>query len=65
MGEHNCYHKDVQECIRLKAYKIWEKEGCKDGLDLDYWLIAEKTVKNHEGEKTAFIKTASLCEGEI
>ena len=45
MGEHNCYMNDAQECIRKKAYELWEKEGRKKGRDLDYWLKAEKIVK--------------------
>jgi hypothetical protein len=45
MGEHNCFQGDVGECIKKKAYEIWEKNGCKPGRDLEYWLIAEKTVK--------------------
>ena len=45
MGEHNCYKTDAKECIKKKAYELWEKEGRKQGCDLNYWLIAEKTVK--------------------
>ena len=45
MGEHNCYRIDLQECIKRKAYELWEKDGCRQGHDLYYWLIAEKTVK--------------------
>ena len=45
MGEHNCYMNDIQECIKKKAYELWEKDGRKHGRDLDYQRIAEKTVK--------------------
>jgi len=45
MGEHNCYRKDEAECIKKKAYELWEKDGRKQGRDLDYWLNAEKAVK--------------------
>ncbi len=45
MGEHNCYHHDLKECIKKKARELWEKEGCKQGRDLDYWLKAEQAVK--------------------
>ncbi len=44
MGEHNCHRKDARECIKKKAYELWEKDGRKQGRDLHYWLIAEKTV---------------------
>ena len=45
MGEHNCYMNDAQGCIKKKAYELWEKEGRKNGRDMDYWLKAEKMVK--------------------
>ncbi len=45
MGEHNCYMKDSAECIRKKAYELWEKDGRKKNCDLQYWFKAEKAVK--------------------
>ena len=47
MGEHNCYRKDEKECIRQKAYELWDKEGRKKERDLHYWLIAEKIVEGN------------------
>ena len=47
MGEHNCYMNNPQEFIKKKAYELWDKEGRKQGRDLDYWLKAEKSVKTH------------------
>ena len=41
-----CDKKNAAECIKKKAYELWEKEGRKKGRDLDYWLKAEKVVKN-------------------
>ena len=45
MGEHNCYKTDVTECIKKKAFELWEKDGRKDGCALHYWLMAENAVK--------------------
>lgn len=45
MGEHNCFKTEESECIKKKAKELWEKDGCKQGRDLDYWLNAEKAVK--------------------
>ena len=45
MGEHNCFKTDESECIKKKAKELWEKDGRKQGRDLDYWLNAEKAVK--------------------
>lgn len=37
---------DLTEYIKVKAKELWEKDGCKQGRDLDYWLQAEKIVKS-------------------
>ena len=41
-----CRKADLTDCIRKKAYELWQKDGCKQGRDFDYWLQAEKIVKN-------------------
>jgi len=35
---------DIQDAIRLHAYKIYEQRGREHGHDLDDWLIAEAEV---------------------
>ena len=40
-----CNKKDAAECIKKKAYELWDKDGRKQGCDLNYWLKAEKAVK--------------------
>ncbi len=55
MGEHNCYGSDVHTCIQHTAYELWEKEGHKQGHDLEYWLRAEDAVHGH-GSKKAHTK---------
>lgn len=45
MGEHNCFKTNEPECIKKKAKELWEKDGCKQGRELDYWLNAEKAVR--------------------
>jgi hypothetical protein len=27
---------DAQECIKKKAYELWDKDGRKNGRELDY-----------------------------
>jgi len=44
-------NKDLTECIKVKAKELWEKDGCKQGRDLDYWLQAEKVVKSQTATK--------------
>jgi len=41
-----CSKKDVSECIKKKAYELWEKDGRKQGCDMNYWLKAEKAIKS-------------------
>jgi hypothetical protein len=36
---------ELTNCIKEKAKELWEKDGCKQGRDLDYWLQAEKIIK--------------------
>lgn len=45
MGKLNCQKNDQAECIQKKAYELWQKDGCKQGRDQDYWLIAEKKIQ--------------------
>ena len=47
MGEHNCYVHDVHKCIEKKAHELWEKDGCQQGRDVEYWLLAEMHFHTH------------------
>jgi len=40
-----CKKINMADCVKAKAKELWEKDGCKQGRDLDYWLQAEKIVK--------------------
>lgn len=37
---------ELTNSIEKKAKELWEKDGCKQGNDLSYWLQAEKIVKS-------------------
>ena len=47
--------------IRLIAYRIWEKEGCCHGHDIEYWLKAEVIWKEQPTQEPVpeSIKTES------
>ena len=45
MAKKSC-NMDLTNCIKQKAKDLWEKDGCKQGRDLDYWLQAENIVKS-------------------
>lgn len=32
--------------IALRAWEIWQREGCPEGRDLDHWLRAERELMN-------------------
>ena len=46
-----CCNMDLINCIKEKAKELWEKDGCKQNRDLDYWLRAEKIVKSQVNTK--------------
>ncbi len=35
---------DLQAWIALRAYELYEQEGCCDGYDVDHWLEAEREI---------------------
>jgi len=41
---------DVQEQVRLCAYKLYEQRGSEHGRDLDDWLQAESEVTQQKAK---------------
>ena len=37
---------NISDSIKKKAYELWEKDGRKQGCDMQYWLQAEKIIKS-------------------
>jgi hypothetical protein len=35
---------DTHDLVRIRAYELWEKDGCKPGLDTHYWEQAEQQI---------------------
>jgi hypothetical protein len=44
---------NLEEVIRLRAYKIYEQRGREHGHDLDDWLMAEAEVVGKAFAKSA------------
>jgi len=44
--KNKCENSGLTNCIKEKAKELWQKDGCKQGRDLNYWLQAEKIVKS-------------------
>lgn len=42
---------DVSEQVKAKAYELWERDGRNEGRDMEYWLQAEKLVKEQVKRK--------------
>lgn len=34
----------MEDQIRVKAYELWEQSGRPLGLELEHWLLAERTL---------------------
>jgi hypothetical protein len=43
--KNKCEKVELTNIIKEKAKELWEKDGCKQSRDLEYWLKAEKIVK--------------------
>ncbi len=38
---------DLMSKIRLRAYEIWQHEGCPQGRDRIHWVRAEAEFREH------------------
>jgi Protein of unknown function (DUF2934) len=45
--------------IRLRAYEIWERSGCPEGLDKEHWEQAEKELLDTAPESEAIVEPAT------
>lgn len=43
--KNECERAKLINCIKEKAKELWDKDGCKQDRDLEYWLQAEKIIK--------------------
>ncbi|MDZ4835631.1 MAG: DUF2934 domain-containing protein [Candidatus Melainabacteria bacterium] len=43
-------HPIPDEEIALRAYEIWQEQGCKHGHDGEDWLKAEEELHTHASE---------------
>ena len=60
------------DLIALRAYEIWERNGCPHGMDQEHWEQAERELLDAtpEVEATAAVKSAAedgrgLAAGEL
>jgi hypothetical protein len=44
---------DLEETIRIRAYKLYEQRGRTDGHSEEDWLEAESEIKAGKGESAA------------
>ncbi len=43
---------DLHERIRLRAYQLWQDEGCPEGADLKHWLQALDELNGDDEHET-------------
>ena len=44
--KNKCERAELTNPIKEKAKELWEKDGYKQGRDLEYWLQAERIIKS-------------------
>lgn len=44
---------EIESQTRMRAYAIWETEGCPEGRAVDHWLAAEAMSRPRAQPKTA------------
>jgi hypothetical protein len=52
---------DIQECIRRRAYQLYEQRGRIDGFDLDDWVQAEREILGAQKQQTVKAERGSPC----
>jgi hypothetical protein len=50
---------DFEERVRLRAYMIWEEEGCPEERGKAHWEMARELVLNEERPKQAPLQRKS------
>lgn len=48
-----------EQKIREAAYRLWEKQGKPQGLDLEHWFTAEKSVGEEDFDESTSESTPS------
>jgi hypothetical protein len=43
--------RNYEDAIRVRAYLIWEREGCPEGRAHDHWLSAALEVLSAEADR--------------
>lgn len=52
---------EVEQCIRRRAYEIYEQRGRIDGLDFDDWLQAETEMLGANPQRKRKAARGSAC----
>ena len=52
---------DIEECIRRRAFELYEQRGRIDGFALDDWLQAEREILGVQNKRKAKAARSSQC----
>jgi hypothetical protein len=62
MKTKNSISDDIQKEIALRAYYIWEREGCPEGREEAHWALAEAEVLSERPVKEAAAKAPAKAK---
>jgi hypothetical protein len=51
---------NTEERIRARAHEVWEQNGRPTGRDLEFWLLAEREIKERSDLATRAVKTEGI-----
>ncbi len=50
--------------IRARAYELWDRNHRPGGLDMQFWLVAERELKAEDARKAGHAAEADEAEGK-
>ena len=53
---------DVDDLIRQRAYALWEQSGNTHGSEMEFWLQAERDIKQTHSPSPSAASTDTLQE---
>ncbi|WP_246689362.1 DUF2934 domain-containing protein [Methylobacterium sp. WL19] len=50
--------------IRARAYELWDRNHRPGGLDMQFWLVAERELKAEDARKAGHAAEANEAKGK-
>ena len=55
----------TEDLIRAKAYELWEQSGRPAGLELEHWLLAERTLTEQAPDTGEALAVATPAKARV